>query len=279
MNDLAVPHIQLNDGRVIPQLGLGTYKLRGDEAYRVVTDGIELGYRHIDTAKLYKNETEIGRAIADSGVLREDIFVTTKVWPSEYDDVAASVEASLDRLGLESCDLILLHWPVPMFGTAWKAWDDLLEIRVRGLARSVGVSNFEIPHLERIIESSGVAPAVNQIELHPELQRRELVEYCETHGIAREAWGPIARARNELFGSEAVISAAQAHDVSPAQVVLRWHIQHGTIVFPKTSSIERLQQNADIFSFTLNDEEMHRVDQLDANVRLGGDPETYEANL
>lgn len=273
---LNVPHIQLNDGNVIPQLGIGTYKLQGEDAYRITQAGLEMGYRHIDTAKLYDNEKEIGRALSDSGVNRDDVYLTTKVWPTDFSAVQASVEGSLRRLGTERVDLVLLHWPVPTLGTAWQAWEQLIRVRELGLAASIGVSNFEVPHLERIIKNTGVVPAVNQIELHPEHQRRELVAFCQKEGIARESWGPIARGRTDLFARSAVGDAAEAHGVSPAQVVLRWHLQHGTIIFPKTSRVERLRQNADIFGFTLSPQQMSEIDALEAGVRLGGDPFTYE---
>jgi 2,5-diketo-D-gluconate reductase A len=278
MQALPVPRIQLNDGNSIAQLGIGTYKLRGSAATEITDAALDLGYRHIDTASYYENEEAIGQALAKSPVAREDVFLTSKIWPSEYSDPRTALQGSLTRLGVNSLDLYLLHWPVPMFGTAWRAWADLVELRDQKLTRSIGVSNFEIPHLKRIISETGVVPAVNQIELHPEHQRRELVEFCFDNDIAVEAWCPIARARASLLQSPAVSQAARAHGVTPAQAVLRWHIQRGHIIFPKTQSEERLRENAKILEFSLTDSEVKAIDALDSadpQSRIGGDPNEF----
>ena len=277
-----LPHIPLNDGTSIPQLGLGTYQLKGDDAYRVTLRALELGYRHLDTAKIYENEAEVGRAIADSGVARDDLFVTTKMWPSDYEAPKQAIETSLEQLGLEHVDLYLLHWPVPMFGTAGAAWEAMTEIRDAGQATSVGVSNFEIDHLQQIITDSGVVPAINQIELHPLHQRRALREFCAQQGIAIEAWSPIARGQAQLFESEPVRRAAATHGASAAQVVLRWHLQQDIIVFPKTATPARLEENAGVLDFQLSDEEMAAITALevpDGAGALGPIPQIFRAGL
>ncbi|MDO4241626.1 MAG: aldo/keto reductase [Microbacteriaceae bacterium] len=272
---LAIPEISLPGGRGIPQLGVGTYKLESADCERVVAAAFEMGYRHIDTAKLYENEAAVGAAFAASGLARDEVWITTKLWHDEHDDAIGALGRSLDRLGLDSVDLYLVHWPVPALGTAWQAWQELISAREAGLARNIGVSNFEIEHLERIISETGVVPAVNQIELHPHHQRRELVEFCREKGIAVEAWSPLARGRESLFAAEAVVAAAQAHGRTPAQILLRWHVQSGFIVFPKTSSVARLAENAAIFEFELSADEMAALNALECGQASGRDPREF----
>ncbi|PIJ00965.1 2,5-diketo-D-gluconic acid reductase, partial [Leucobacter sp. OLES1] len=269
MTALQIPEIKLNDGNRIPQLGLGVFKVDPGETERIVTDALEVGYRHIDTARIYDNETETGRAIAASGIPRDELFITTKLWNSDQENPVAAFEQSLERLGLETVDLYLVHWPVPAAGTAVGAWRGLIEIIGSGRARSIGVSNFEIEHLRELLDETGVVPAVNQIELHPLHQRRELREFCAAHGIAIEAWGPLAQGKSNLFERDAITAAAAAHGKSPAQIVLRWHVQHGTIVFPKTTRRERMVENAAIFDFALSDDQMAAIDALDEQRNFG----------
>ncbi|GAA2181083.1 aldo/keto reductase [Leucobacter tardus] len=276
MTVIPAPRIQLNDGQSIPQLGLGVFKVEAGEAERVTSDALEVGYRHIDTASFYGNEAEVGRAIAASGVARDEITVTTKLWNTDQTRAHEAFDESLERLGLESVDLYLIHWPQPMYGEALGAWRSLIEIVGSGRASSIGVSNFEIEHLQQLLEETGVVPAVNQIELHPMHQRRELVQFCREHDIAVEAWGPLSQGKSDLLERDAVVEAAAAHGKTPAQVVIRWHVQHGTIVFPKTSKRERMVENADVFDFALTDAEMAALDAYETGRGFGADPRTFD---
>lgn len=277
MNAIRTPEVTLNDGNRIPQLGFGVFKVDPAETERVVSDALEVGYRHIDTAKIYENEEAVGRAIAASGIDRDELFITTKLWNSDQTDPHGAFEASLDRLGLDRVDLYLIHWPQPMFGEALGAWRGLVEILGSGRASSIGVSNFEIGDLRELIDETGVVPAVNQIELHPLHQRRELVEFCRERGIAVEAWGPLAQGKSDLLERREVVSAARAHGRTAAQVVLRWHLQQGRIVFPKTTHRERMEENARLFDFELSDEQMAAIDGLEAGTNFGPDPRSFDA--
>lgn len=276
MTAIPAPRIQLNDGQSIPQLGLGVFKVEAGEAERVTSDALEVGYRHIDTASFYGNEAEVGRAIAASGIPRDEITVTTKLWNTDQTRAHEAFDESLERLGLETVDLYLIHWPQPMYGEALGAWRSLIEIVGSGRASSIGVSNFEIEHLQQLLEETGVVPAVNQIELHPMHQRRELVQFCREHDIAVEAWGPLSQGKSDLLDRDAVVEAAAAHGKTPAQVVIRWHVQHGTIVFPKTSKRERMIENADVFDFVLTDAEMAAIDAYETGRGFGADPRTFD---
>ncbi|KUF07924.1 aldo/keto reductase [Leucobacter sp. G161] len=272
MSKLTIPNITLHDGTEIPQLGLGVFKVDPGEAQRVVEDALAAGYRHIDTAAIYRNEAEVGAAIAASGVARDELFVTTKLWNSDQTRGEEAFQESLDKLGLDRVDLYLVHWPQPMFGEALTAWRSLSKIHESGRATSIGVSNFEISDLEEIISETGVVPTVNQIELHPLHQRRELVEYCTAKGIRVEAWGPLAQGKSDLFERPELTEPAAAHGKTPAQVILRWHAQQGRIVFPKTVRKERMIENAQIFDFALTDAEMAAIDALDAQQNFGSNP-------
>lgn len=276
MGEIQIPKVQLHDGNEIPQLGLGVWLLEANDAERVVSDALELGYRHIDTAWVYKNEDAVGRAIAASGIDRDELFITTKLGNKHQEEVHDAFQRSLDMLGLEKVDLYLVHWPLPARGTALGAWKGLIEIAESGRADSIGVSNFEIEHLQELLQHTGVTPAINQIELHPLHQRRELREFCAQHQIAVEAWGPLAQGKSDLFERPSIVAAAAAHGKSPAQVVLRWHVQQGTIVFPKTSRRERLIENANIFDFELSADEMTAISALDEQRNFGPDPFTYD---
>lgn len=276
LSELSVPKVELNDGNLIPQLGLGVWRLDAEDTERVVTEALELGYRHFDTARIYDNEEAVGRALAASGIPRDELFITTKLWHTDYEDPHAAFEASLERLGLDRVDLYLIHWPMPHLGTAVGAWRGLVEIVGSSACNSIGVSNFEIPHLNQLITETGVVPAVDQVELHPLHQRRELREFCAAHGIAVEAWGPLAQGKSDMLERPVLTSIASDHGKSAAQVVLRWHLQHGTIVFPKTSHAERLAENADVFDFTLSADEMAVIDALDEQQAFGPDPSTYK---
>ncbi|MGX1696634.1 aldo/keto reductase [Microbacterium keratanolyticum] len=262
---MTIPTVELNDGHLIPQLGYGVFKVPAADAERAVSDALEVGYRHIDTAAIYGNEEGVGAAIAKSGIARDELFITTKLWNDRHDgdDPHAAIAESLEKLGLEQVDLYLVHWPTPANDNYLNAWQKLIEIRDAGQARSIGVSNFLVPHLERIITETGVTPAVNQIELHPAYAQHETVEYATSRGIRIESWGPLGQGKYDLFSVPAVADAAEATGKTPAQVVLRWHLQKGFIVFPKSVRIERLRENLDVFDFALNDAQMAAIDEID----------------
>lgn len=270
-----VPTVTLNDGRTIPQLGFGVFRVDPDEAERVVSDALEVGYRHIDTAAVYGNEAGVGRAIAASGIPRDEIFVTTKLWNSDQGTQSAfdAIDLSLEKLGLDRVDLYLIHWPRPDLDRYVETWGAMERMRADGRATSIGVSNFTPAHLDRLMAETDVVPAVDQVELHPTFAQRELRRYAAEKGIAIEAWGPLGQGKYDLLGMPAVASAAAALGVTPAQVVLRWHIQHGFIVFPKTTSADRMRENFDLFGFELGAEQMAALDALDAGNRVGADPD------
>src|SRR5262245_29677179 len=235
---MTVPTISLNDGNSIPQLGFGVFKVDPDETDRVVSDALEVGYRHIDTASAYGNEKGVGAAIESSGIPREELFVTTKLWNSDQGAQAAldAIDLSLEKLGLDYVDLYLIHWPRPDLDLYAETWRSLVEIKEQGKARSIGVSNFNIPHLERIIAESGVTPVIDQVELHPAFAQRGLRDWGAANGMAVEAWGPLGQGKYDLFGMSPLPEIAAAHGKSPAQVVLRWHLQNGIVVIPKSNA-------------------------------------------
>ncbi|MGK0721500.1 aldo/keto reductase [Leucobacter sp. W1478] len=276
MTALPIPSIALNDGNQIPQVGLGVFMVEPGETERIVSEALEVGYRHIDTAHIYHNEKGVGRAIANSGIPREELFITTKLWNTDHEDPRSAFEKSLDRLGLDRLDLYLIHWPMPMLGTALDAWRGMVQLIGAGLTESIGVSNFEIEHLRELHEETGVVPAINQVELHPFHQRRDLRAYCQANGIAVEAWGPLAQGKSDLLRRPAVTNAGVAHSKSPAQVVLRWHVQQGTIVIPKTTRKKRMLENADLFDFSLTEAQMAAIGSLDAGQNFGPDPRTFD---
>lgn len=275
MSGLQIPKIELNDGNTIPQLGLGVFKLNQLVTERLVSEALELGYRHFDTARIYDNEAAVGRAIRMSGIPREEIFVTTKLWNDDHLRAHEAFDASLERMGLDKIDLFLVHWPVPSAGNAVAAWRSLVEIVGSARCDSIGVSNFEVDHLQQLLRETGVVPSVNQIELHPLLQQKELTAFCAARGIQIEAWGPLGQGKTELLESGQLELLSAAHGKTPAQIVLRWHVQHGRIIFPKTSNPQRLRENANIFDFELTAEEMASIDALDERRRLGPDPRSF----
>ncbi|MGA5647904.1 aldo/keto reductase [Streptomyces seoulensis] len=271
---MTIPDITLNNGVRMPQLGFGVFQVPDDETAEAVGHALRAGYRSIDTAAIYGNERGVGRAIAESGIARDELFVTTKLWNDDqgYDSTLTAFDASLDRLGLDHVDLYLIHWPTPARDRYLDTWRALERILAEGRARAIGVSNFQVPHLRRLLEHSGIVPAVNQVELHPALQQAELRAFHAEHGIATEAWSPLAQ--GAVLGDEAIVSAARAHGVTPAQVVIRWHLQTGNIVIPKSVTPERIRQNLDVFGFRLSDAELDAIAALDRGLRTGPDPDT-----
>lgn len=269
----SVTSVTLNDNTEIPQLGLGTYKLDDDNAYRVVSAAFEMGYRHIDTARIYENEKGVGRAIRESGIPRDDLYITTKLWNGDQPKARDAISGSLDRLGLEHVDLYLIHWPAPLRGTYVDAWTQLEVLHEDGLATSIGVSNFEPQHLDAIAAVSETVPVLNQVELHPLFQQKELRAVLAERGIATESWGPLGHGSVDL-GAEvpALVHLADRYGKSVVQLVLRWHIQEGLIVFPKTSNAERLAENFAIFDFEISPADMDEIRGFDAGKRVGAAP-------
>lgn len=272
-----IPHVALNSGYDIPQVGYGVFKVDPAQTQKLVEEALELGYRHIDTAAIYNNEEGVGAAIAASGIPRSELFITTKLWNDKQagDLPRQALETSLKKLGLDHVDLYLVHWPAPANNEYLNAWRKLVDLNEEGLARSVGVSNHLVEQLEHLESETNKLPAVNQIELHPAYQQRDVVEWCTKRGIAIEAWGPLGQGKYNLFEKPAVHDAAAHHARTPAQVVLRWHLQLGHIVFPKTVSRDRMVENLRITDFTLSDAEMAAITALDSgdgSGRVGSHP-------
>ncbi|MFJ9031915.1 aldo/keto reductase [Streptomyces sp. NPDC102274] len=270
----SVPNVVLNNGVRIPQLGFGVFQVGDEETTGAVLTALDAGYRSIDTATLYRNERGVGRAVASSGLPREDLFITTKLWNDDqgYDSTLAAFDASLARLDLDRVDLYLIHWPAPArdrYIDTWRAMEKLLS---DGRTRAIGVSNFQPAHLQRLLDETGIVPAVNQIELHPGLQQEELRDFHAQHGIATEAWSPLAQ--GALLQEEALTEIAGRHEKTPAQVILRWHLQLGNIVIPKSVTPARIHENIDIFDFELSAGDMAALATLDRGLRVGPDPDT-----
>ncbi|AKZ59298.1 2,5-diketo-D-gluconate reductase A [Streptomyces ambofaciens ATCC 23877] len=271
-----VPPIILNNGVEMPQLGFGVWQVPDDEAETAVAQALEAGYRSIDTAAIYGNEEGTGKAVAASGVAREDLFVTTKLWNSDqgYDSTLRAFDTSLEKLGLEYVDLYLIHWPTPAkerYVDTYKAFEKL---HADGRVRAIGVSNFLPEHLERLIGETSVVPAVNQIELHPHLQQHALREFHAEHGIATEAWSPLGSGKG-ILEIPAIVAIAQKHGRTPAQVVLRWHLQTGNVVIPKSVTPSRIEENIDVFGFSPDTEDLAAISALNEDRRLGPDPAEF----
>lgn len=268
------PMITLNDGNQMSQLGLGVYKVEDAIAAELVSNAISLGYRLIDTASMYENEIGVGDGIRAAGVNRDEIFVTTKFWLDGlgYENTLAEFDKSLKKLGLDYLDMYLIHWPAPKRGLLYvDSWRAMEKLQAEGLIRSIGVSNFHGHHIDEILKVSSVVPAVNQIELHPWLTQEAMVEYDASHGIITQAWSPLARGK--IFDEALLAELAGVYGKSAAQVVLRWHIQRGISVIPKTSSVGRLAENLDVFDFELSADDVARISALNIDFRTGVDPE------
>ncbi|MFD7070507.1 aldo/keto reductase [Streptomyces sp. NPDC059913] len=270
-----VPTVKLNNGVEIPQLGFGVFQVPDDETTTAVSAALEAGYRSIDTAAIYGNEAGVGRALAASGLPREDLFVTTKLWNADqgHDATLRAFDASLAKLGLDHVDLYLIHWPTPardLYADTWKA---LEKLAADGRIRAAGVSNFQPSHLQRLLDTSDLVPAVNQVELHPGLQQAELRAFHAQHGIATEAWSPLAQ--GAVLNDPEITAIADRTGKSPAQVVLRWHLQLGNIVIPKSVTPARIRQNLDVFDFTLTDDDMAAIAATDRGLRTGPDPDEF----
>ncbi|MFF3492841.1 aldo/keto reductase [Streptomyces sp. NPDC002795] len=261
----------------MPQLGFGVWQVPDDEAESAVATALQAGYRSIDTAAIYGNEEGTGKAIAASGVPREELFVTTKLWNADqgYDSTLRAFDTSLEKLGLDHVDLYLIHWPLPSKGLATDTYKAFEKIQADGRATSIGVSNFLPEHLDKLIAETSVIPAVNQIELHPHLQQRVSREKHAELGIATEAWSPLGQGKG-LLEVPAIVAIAQKHGRTPAQVVLRWHIELGNVVIPKSVTPSRIKENIDVFSFELDTEDLGAISALNEDRRLGGDPATFD---
>jgi 2,5-diketo-D-gluconate reductase A len=269
------PSVTLNDGNSIPAVGLGVWQTPADDTERAVSAALSAGYRHVDTAAAYGNEEGVGRAVAASGLPRDDVYVVTKLWNSEqgYDTTLRAFDASMTKLGLDRLDLYLIHWPMPEVDAFVDTFKAFAHLREQGRVTSIGVSNFEPEHLRTLVDATGIVPAVNQIELHPLLPQHELREVHAELGIATEAWSPLGQ--GSLLSHPTLADLAATHGKTPAQVLIRWHIQLGNIVIPKSVNPERIASNFDVFDFELSEQDMTSIASLEDGTRLGPDPRTF----
>ncbi|TYS13331.1 aldo/keto reductase [Rossellomorea vietnamensis] len=265
--------VTLNNGLKMPQLGFGVWQVENDQATAAVSKAIETGYTSIDTAMIYQNEEGVGKALKETSVPREELFITTKVWNSDqgYDNTLRAFDESLERLGLDYVDLYLIHWPTPEFDEYVDTYKALEKLYNDGKVKAIGVCNFEIEHLERLLNECDIKPVLNQVECHPHLAQNELKEFCEKHDIFVEAWSPLEQG-GEVLQNEVITKIAEAHGKSPAQVVLRWHLQNNTIVIPKSVTPSRIEENFNVFDFELSAEEMKQIDGLNKDRRKGPHP-------
>jgi diketogulonate reductase-like aldo/keto reductase len=271
-----IPSLRLNDGVEIPQLGFGVFQVPPQDTERAVSQALETGYRHIDTAAAYQNEEGVGKAIAASGIARDELFVTTKLWNADQgrEEARRAFETSLGKLGLEQLDLYLIHWPTPARDLYAPSWSTFQELQAEGRVRSIGVSNFQPDHLRRLIDEFDVVPSINQVELHPYLQQDALRAFHAEHGIATEAWSPLAQ--GAVLDEPVLTEIAQAHGKTTAQVVLRWHLQLGNVVIPKSVTPKRIAENLDVFDVELTEQQLGAIATLDRGQRIGPDPDVFE---
>jgi diketogulonate reductase-like aldo/keto reductase len=272
----SAPAVKLNNGVTIPQLGFGVWQISNAEATRAIRAAFDAGYRSVDTAYAYGNEEGVGKAIRESGIARDELFITTKLWNGEhgYDSTLRAFDGSLRRLGLEQLDLYLIHWPLPRRDRYVDTWRALEKLYADGAVRAIGVSNFQPAHLERVLDAGSIVPAVNQIEVHPYLRQDEVREFGAKHGITTEAWSPLAKG-GRLLGEPVLRQLAAKYGKSAAQIVLRWHVQLGNVVIPKSATPSRIRENIDVFDFELSDDDMETVSELDRGERTGPDPDTF----
>lgn len=272
---MTVPYIELNNGISIPQLGFGVFQVPPPETKSVVANALEAGYRHVDTAKIYGNEEGVGEAVAESGIAREELFITTKLWNSDqgFDSTLRAFDTSIGLLGLEYVDLYLIHWPTPANDTFVDTWKAFEKLYADERVRAIGVSNFRREDLQRLLDLGLTVPAINQIELHPQLVQDDLREFHAKHEIATEAWSPLAQGK--VFGEKAITDIAAAHGKSPAQIVIAWHLAIGNVVIPKSVTPSRIAENLDVFDITLSDDEVAAITALNADSRIGPDPAEF----
>lgn len=269
----AIPSLTLNNGVDMPQVGFGVFQVPNEETATAVAAALKAGYRSIDTAAVYGNEEGVGKALAESGVAREELFITSKLWIADlgYEQTLKAFDASLERLGLDYLDLYLIHWPAPARDLYVDSWKALEKLYAEKKIRAIGVSNFQPAHLEKLIEASDIVPAVNQVELHPALQNREVIAANTKHGIVTEAWSPLAQ--GAMLTDDTILAIAGSHDVTAAQVILRWHLQEGRVIIPKSVTPARIAANLDLFGFELTSDELARIDALDRDGRTGPHPD------
>lgn len=273
----SIPMVKMNDGRSMHQLGFGLWQVTNAEAETATLEAFKVGYRSIDSAAIYQNESGLGQAIAKSGLKREDMFITTKLWNSEqgYDTTLRAFDQSLKKLGLKEVDLYLIHWPAPKKNSYVDTWKALIELQKQGLAKSIGVSNFTIDNLKRILDATGVAPVLNQVELHPQFQQKELRAFHSQHQILTEAWSPLGQGK--ILEEEVLKKIAKKHGKTTAQVILRWHLDQGIIAIPKSVTPSRIQENFQVFDFKLDADDLSQIDKMDKKSgRIGPDPDTAD---
>ncbi|MDD2342352.1 MAG: aldo/keto reductase [Tolumonas sp.] len=273
--DNKTSYIQLNDGNKIPQIGLGVWQATPEQTAMAVREALQVGYRHIDTASIYRNESGVGVGFRESGLPRQEVFITTKIWNDDQGDTATkdALSKSLERMKLDYIDLLLIHWPVPHHGLFIETWQTMIDLQKTGLIRSIGVSNFTESNLKQIIDETGVTPVLNQIELHPYLQQPAMRQVHSGLGIKTEAWSPLAQ--NQAISDTVIAQIARKHNKTPAQIIIRWHLENKTIVIPKSVTPSRIKENIDVFNFQLDIEDKAAIAKLDKNLRLGPDPLTF----
>lgn len=270
-----VPELEFHDGHSIPQLGLGVWQVPDDVAAAVVKEALSAKYRLIDTAAIYGNEEGVGEGIVKGGTPRDELFITTKIWNTRhgYDETLIAFDESMDRLGLDRLDLLLIHWPVPMQDRYVDTWKALIKLKEEGRVSSIGTSNFKIPHLQRIMDETGVKPVINQIELHPRLQQKDMREFHRKHGILTECWSPLGSGR--LLEDPVIKAIAAKHGKSTAQAILRWHLDNGCVVIPKSVTPARIRENIDVFDFKLDADDHKKIEALEDGTRFGSDPDNF----